>query len=777
MPYDLEKLHWQEFETLAAYYLKAKIGEGVWASDGTKDKGRDAEFHGTANEFPSKTKPYEGNWIFQVKHRTTRRQTVVDVQTKLLQTLPNELEKIFKKYKFSCDHYVYVTNLKITNDFRTSAEAVFDKFFAGKPPSTLSVVAYKDLELFIAANQFVRREFPALLTFTDLESVFRKKEDTRNKGYIRAARRNIDRFVSTSHYAASVKLLGDSHLLMLVGDPQSGKTSIVEALAVAFMEAGECKPYFIRTTDEFIAVASYLEPGECALFICDDIFGKHELEAGKLEDWTNYFQSVMGLVDENHRFVFTTRKYIYEQFANRSGLRAFFPAEDNPSRFVIKLIDLKREEREQILEKHLANSDLSSAVISATLRSKDEILPCKDFSPEVIRSLVFRLRKKEPKQVSSIVSAHTSHPNQYLYDFFDNISRDKQLLLISVALAPSNDTAKVESRFLDVLKDCSEPPVVRFETFMDELDGSIIRKRDYLESSELDYYHPSMYDVVISICGKDQYYRHLMLRHLNLELLWLLTLRPSSPKPNAILMNREDFVQLVEGLQSLFKEDATLKDAAVALQWITGSLNVEVAFNISFLGMVNDLKQSARAAVATVEFFQSHIGEPLEHWTNLLDKMKVIPGGIDIAYKERLKTLHAHATMPNYWRLIFAIEALSPGFIKDQIDPTERQQMIARLERRVKLLRVGLNFYDGRPKTDESWLSTYYQMNEFIGTMKKSNEGREIIERHLLSDWDTVKRHCDFAKNRHSGMVKVGHWSGRPTTKGLAFNRLSDSLL
>jgi hypothetical protein len=68
-------------------------------------------------------------------------------------------------------------------------------------------------------------------------------------------------------------------------------------------------------------------------------------------------------------------------------------------------------------------------------------------------------------------------------------------------------------------------------------------------------------------------------------------------------------------------------------------------------------------------------------------------------------------------------------------------------------------------------------MNEFIGTMKKSREGREIIEGHLLSDWDTVKRHCDFAKHRHAGMVKVGHWSGNPTTKGLALNRLSDSLL
>lgn len=41
-----------------------------------------------------------------------------------------------------------------------------------------------------------------------------------------------------------------------------------------------------------------------------------------------------------------------------------------------------------------------------------------------------------------------------------------------------------------------------------------------------------------------------------------------------------------------------------------------------------------------------------------------------------------------------------------------------------------------------------------------------MIETHLLSDWDTVKRYGDFAKNRHAGMVKVGRWKTMPTLKG-----------
>jgi hypothetical protein len=68
LEYNLENLHWREFERLIAFYLKEKIGEGLWVFDGSQDKGRDAEFRGEANDFPSKSSPFRGDWIFQLNH-------------------------------------------------------------------------------------------------------------------------------------------------------------------------------------------------------------------------------------------------------------------------------------------------------------------------------------------------------------------------------------------------------------------------------------------------------------------------------------------------------------------------------------------------------------------------------------------------------------------------------------------------------------------------------------------------------------------------------------
>lgn len=781
MKYNLENLLWGEFERLIVYYLKEKVGEGVWAFDGSKDMGRDAAFKGTANEFPSKSNPWKGSWIVQVKHRTTRSKTSLQVEQELIRSLDRELKKIFTKHRFKCDNYIYVTNLNVSNGFRPLAEKGFSDFmkttFPKRTVPNFAIIEYKDLEPYMDKNAFIKRAFPSLLTFTDLESVFLKKEEAKNKGYLKSAAKGMRRFVSTLHYSSCVDILANSHFLMLVGDPKSGKTTIVEALALAFLEHGGFKPYFIRNTDEFFTVSAYLAPDESALFICDDIFGQHELETGKLTDWTDYFQSVLGSVDEHHRFVFTTRKYIYQEFARKSGLGALFPGESHPNRFIIKLAKLKRDEREQILEKHLEQSDLPGTKINHAFRAKEEILDCEDFSPEVIRSLVAILKSKSLEEVPSAISNHIRNPNQYLYDFFDRISPNKQLLLVSVAVAPKKDTRKVESRFLRLLNECGIIPEVRFEQLVEELEGSIVRKLDYVDSSEVDYYHPSMFDVMVGIFGNDLHYRSLMLRNVNLDLLWLLTLQASSNRPNAITIDTNDFGGLNTGLQQFLIEDAALSDAAAVLQWITSSLNNDSLLNLTFRPWVSEVNSVVSSALRTNTFFEARVSEPLEQWVNLFKQWRNIRTG-DLPYKEKLRDLHRSQSAAKYYRLMFALESVSPGLIRNETESGRLDQFVNRLCKSVRGLRLGLNVLPGgKLDTEEGWLGTFYVINDLINHMKRSAAGREIFNSHLLEDWEKIRRHSDTARLRHYGKVKFGRWKSTPSIKGIESNKLWNSVL
>ncbi len=761
MLYNLDNLHWQEFERLAASYLKEKIGEGLWIFDGSSDQGRDATFRGTANEYPSRANPYSGDWIFQVKHRSTRRKTISQVENKLLTTLDKELEKIFVKHNFCCDNYVYVTSINVSNDFRPRAQNTFDEFCAlhnlhGK---RFGVIEYKDLEDYITKNPAVRYSFPSLLSFTDLEKAFLKRQDVKNKGRIKFAKANIDRFVSTHHYIEATRRIYENNLLMLVGNPKTGKTSIIEALALCFLQEGRFTPYFIRNTEEFFDYVAYLPEDEGALFICDDIFGIHELDEGRYADWADYFTTVVGSIDSNHKFLFTTREYIYREFQRKSGLKAFFPDVDDPTRYVIEISELASEEREQILEKHLFTSNLSPQAIELVVQAKQEILACKDFSPEVIRSLVSLVAQRQLSQIPDVISKHISAPSQYLYDFFNSINAQKRLLLLSVTVSPTNEANDVEGTFLILLDDTQNQPEIVFQTFVDEIDGSIIKRREYLESSELEYYHPTMGDVIIEICKRDKYYRNLMLKNVNLELLYLLTILQPGNKTFKIQVQLDEFKELTKGIERLLMRTKRLPEIVRAITWTANVNNVEVSHNMTFFAPLSQMKGHIRTLVTQRAFFDAHASEPVEYWIEFFDRWNLVGGADQIQYLDLIEEHYREYKSYDYWRLMFLLENASPGYINKRIPRHILEQFVNTMIERVRGLRLGLNrTAEGKLKTEEEWLPLFREVEELINRMRKSGAGKQLIEKYLVVDWDSVKKFSETAKNRHAGMVKSGYW-------------------
>jgi hypothetical protein len=720
--------------------------------------GRDAVFSGTANEFPSKTAPYNGNWIFQAKHRTTKTKTTAQVEKELLKSLGKELSKIFIKHQFQCDHYIYITNLNVTNSFREEARTLFTGFCAANDlqAKTLDVIEYKDFDVFISNNLSVRFSFPSLLTFTDLEKVFLKKEDIKNKGYLKSAQQRIDRFVSTNLYIEAVGRINANNLLMLVGNPKSGKTSMVEALALCYLNDDRFKPYFIKNTDEFFTISAYLPQDECALFICDDIFGVHELDPNKLAEWTDYFQSVMGLIESNRKFIFTTRQYIYEQFASRSGLRAFFPEENDPSRYIVKLKDITYDEREQILNKHLLLSNLSRHKKELVQAATEEILSCKDFSPEVIRSLIPIIYNAKPSDVPQQITKHIKDPNEYLYKFFNNISVDKRLLLISIAVSLGPEIDNVEDSFLTLLNDSGIHPSIIFGDFIDELDGSIVNRRDYLELSEIEYYHPSMFDVIIGVCKKDQHYRQLMLKNVNLEMINIITLLRPREGSNKVQISNNDIATLTEGIERMIMKEKLLLNILRLIQWI-GIWAREVASDPTIFKQFAEMKSKTRARCALYSFYEMHSDATLLQWVDLLNQWNVITGKDTVEYAEELEALHRNHNSFDYWRLVFLLENINEGFMNKVIPALIQKRFTERIAEMARGLRERLYLSQGRPKTPEIWMPMFREVEDLITKMKKSGRGRRIIDT-VHDDWSQVMRFSQFAKNRHSGMIKAGHW-------------------
>lgn len=112
--YPLHYLNADEFENLVTVICTKILGEGVIPFAQGTDGGRDGRFHGTTNDFPSQTKPWEGKTVIQAKLTNKENASCSDSDfTKILNSdvLPaiNRLKTVKK-----INNYLLFTNRKLT---------------------------------------------------------------------------------------------------------------------------------------------------------------------------------------------------------------------------------------------------------------------------------------------------------------------------------------------------------------------------------------------------------------------------------------------------------------------------------------------------------------------------------------------------------------------------------------------------------------------------------------------------------------------------------------
>ena len=127
MKYPLENLTDTEFENLVALICSEIFGTGTVIFTDGKDEGRDAEFNGIANNFPSKSKPWSGKIIIQAKHtqRNNASCSESDFQSILKTSVIPAIQKLKEKNKI--DFYLLFTNRKLSGVQHPKIEDIFDE--------------------------------------------------------------------------------------------------------------------------------------------------------------------------------------------------------------------------------------------------------------------------------------------------------------------------------------------------------------------------------------------------------------------------------------------------------------------------------------------------------------------------------------------------------------------------------------------------------------------------------------------------------------------------
>lgn len=127
MKYPLENLTDTEFEDLVALICDQILGMGTIVFSLGKDGGKDAKFYGKANNYPSKTEPWNGKIIIQAKHTQRNGASCSDSDFKriLKEEVIPVITKLIKNNEI--DFYLLFTNRKLSGIEDKKIEDIFGK--------------------------------------------------------------------------------------------------------------------------------------------------------------------------------------------------------------------------------------------------------------------------------------------------------------------------------------------------------------------------------------------------------------------------------------------------------------------------------------------------------------------------------------------------------------------------------------------------------------------------------------------------------------------------
>ncbi|HLP46864.1 MAG TPA: ABC-three component system protein [Candidatus Kapabacteria bacterium] len=163
--FPLYDLHWQELEKLAILICERVLGIGTINFSAGVDGGRDGKFTGKAENFPSKTSPWEGRFIIQVKHTQNPIAKCSDPDFKKIieDEVTNRLKALVDNKEL--DYYLIFTNRKMSGN----AEARITDFINTNLDIENRVIGEERIQLWL-------QKYPDIVKILNLNNLFLRLE-------------------------------------------------------------------------------------------------------------------------------------------------------------------------------------------------------------------------------------------------------------------------------------------------------------------------------------------------------------------------------------------------------------------------------------------------------------------------------------------------------------------------------------------------------------------------------------------------------------------------
>ncbi|MFI6429673.1 restriction endonuclease [Rhodococcus oryzae] len=478
--YRLYTLGWRAFQDLCGTVLREVLGQTVQAFADSNDGGRDGAFHGTWNPAGEPKASLSGRLVVQCKFSNKESSSIS------LGNLTDEIEKAENLVaQGSCDSYILMTNCRVSG----VADAKISGAFRNVGVKNVLILGSEWINITISTSSSLRRHVPRIYGLGDLSSILDERNYDQARILLEFLGNDLGTFVPTNSYHQSVSALERHGIVLLLGEPASGKSVIAATLAVTAMHEWKCAVQKPESSNELVRGWNVNESNQ--FFWLDDAFGALRHDPALTQEWVRNVSKIRAAVSQGSKIVLTSRDYIYKEAWDHLKEDAFPQLVDG--RVVIDLGVLSVGERSRILYNHIKMGTQAQSFKEAIRPWLPSLANSSQFKPEMARRLGLKeFTKGLAVSQPSVINFMEKNP-PYLNSVLRQLSDHQRAALALVYMAPSGlESPIMLDTKLRTALDRLGSDIGSCRIALEAMDGTFVRHSWFGNGSQWVFWHPTI---------------------------------------------------------------------------------------------------------------------------------------------------------------------------------------------------------------------------------------------------------------------------------------------
>ena len=403
--YQIHTLGWKAFQDLCLAVAQECLKRPVQRFLPSHDGGRDGAFVGTWKDGAD-----FGSSTIQCKFTSLANNNLVVSQ------LADEIAKIPSlAAQGLVEDYILVTNHPVSG----VAAAAMEQAFVAAGAKRFRVLGNDWLVSQIEESARLRMLVPRLYGIGDLSNILDERAYEQARMILSSMGDDLKKLVVTDAHRQSVNAVNQHGLVLLLGAPAAGKSTIGASLAVGAADLWGCLTVKPTSPTE---LRERINPHERQFFWIDDAWGSTQYQKSGIDTWNQVLPHIGGALKAGSKFLITSRTYIWA--AARRDLKISALPLLSTSNVTIHVEHLKPDEKAQILYNHLKLGDQSKAFRSEVKPFLPGVVAGDHFLPESARRLGSRLLTGKLKKTQAGLIDYFARPSDFLLETVRSLSAE-----------------------------------------------------------------------------------------------------------------------------------------------------------------------------------------------------------------------------------------------------------------------------------------------------------------------------------------------------------------